>query len=92
MKIEKGKTYYIKAKAKGMVFFPNSKYFTDGQLVEGNIEGATLKVVEHALDIIEIKEFKSARDEQPKVKEEKVIVPEPSDDKEKEFEEMLRED
>lgn len=92
MQIEKGKTYYIKAKAKGMVFFPNSKYFTDGQLVEGNLEGTTLKVVEHALDILEIKEIKSDRGEQPKIKEKKVVIPEPSDDKEKEFEEILKED
>ena len=97
MKIEKGKTYYIEAKAKGIVFFPSSKYYTHGQEIKGNIDGSTLLMVENAIDVIEIKEVKNTRDVKPKVKEEtKVEVPQEPEpiaqSVEQEFEDMLKED
>lgn len=106
MKIEKGKTYYIEATAKGIVFFPSGKYYTHGEEIKGNLEGTTLLMVENGIDIIEIKEVKNTRDVKPKVKEEpKVEVKESTPieevneepeaiakDVEEEFEDMLKED
>lgn len=97
MKIEKGKTYYIEATAKGIVFFPSGKYYTHGQEVKGNLDGSTLLLVQDALEILEIKEVKNTRDVKPKVKEEtKVEVPQEPEpiaqSVEQEFEDMLKED
>lgn len=97
MKIEKGKTYYIEAMAKGIVFFPNSRCYSHGQEVKGNLDGSTLLLVQDALEILEIKEVKNTRDVKPKVKEEtKVEVPQEPEpiaqSVEQEFEDMLKED
>ena len=97
MKIEKGKTYYIEAKAKGIVFFPSGKYYTNGQEVKGNLDGSTLLLVQDTLEILEIKEVKNTRDIRPKVKEEtKVEVSQEPEhiaqNVEQEFEDMLKED
>ena len=97
MKIEKGKTYYIDAKAKGIVFFPSGRCYSHGEEVKGNLDGSTLLLVENALDIAELKEVKNTRDVKPRVKEEpKEEVsqePEPiAKNVEEEFEDMLKED
>lgn len=91
MKIEKGKTYYIEAKANGVIFFPNGKYYTYGQDIKGNLDGSTLLMVENSINIIDIKEVKVNRDNKPKVevKNEQESI---AKDIENEFESMLKED
>jgi hypothetical protein len=97
MKIEKGKTYYIEARARGIVFFPSGKYYTHGEEINGNLDGSTLLMVENAIDVVTIKEVKEARESKPRVKEEAIVEvqqPKPlvEDIKEQEFEDMLKEE
>lgn len=94
MEFEKGRTYYIEAKAKGIVFFPSGRYYTHNEEIKGNLDGSTLLMVKDAIDIIEIKEIKATK---PKVKEvikeEAVEQPQPqAKDIEEEFEDMLKEE
>lgn len=74
MEIKSGIKYYIKAIAKRMIIFPRGKYFNLGEVVEGNLDGKTLKLLEYALDIQEIKEIKEVQTKptEPKVEAEPI--------------------